>query len=264
MNRFTSLVALAVLSLAACKLHTDDDSGSAEAAVDSTEVATAESSLLAANLDGAETAPAALTDAGPTPQGVADFIAQRAPQRYQPAGCVTVAETGLVVKLTFAQCTGPRGLRELNGELDLTVSAGAAGAIDVAAHAAGLEVGQATLDVDSSAIHTVDNGTRTLAVSTHGTGTGGLGNAITHDGDYTASWDASCVSLDGMWSTEVGEKSRSTTASVKRCLGACPTGTITRDTFLGRTITITFDGTSTATWTTSAGRSGSFRLACGT
>jgi hypothetical protein len=265
MTRFTSIaLAITTLSIAACQAQSDQDALSAELAVDSTDVSQSESALLASAVDGAEVAPAGLVAAaGPTPQGVADFIAQHAPQRYQPAGCVTVTQAGLTVKLVFAQCTGPRGLRQLSGELDLTASAGAGGAIDVAAHAVDLEVGQATMTIDSAAVYTVAGATKSLAVTSHGTGTGALGNAITHDGAYTTTWDASCVSIDGSWSTEVGEAGRSTTASVMRCMNECPTGTITRDTFRGRTISITFDGTATATWSTSAGRSGTVALPCG-
>jgi hypothetical protein len=263
MTRFFSIaLAISTLGFAACKARTDDDSASAELAVDSTDVNQSESALYASALEGAEVAPAGVVGAA-SPQGVADFIAQHAPGRYQPAGCVKVTETGLTVALVFDQCTGPRGLRAISGELDLTVAPATGGAIDVTAHAVELEIGAATMNVDSSAVYTASGATRSLAVTTHGSGTGPLGNAIVHDGDYTATWDASCVSIDGAWSTEVGEKGRSTTASVMRCAGQCPTGAITRDTFAGRTISITFDGSATATWTTSAGKTGTFPLACG-
>jgi len=264
MSRLASLsiAPLALLVLAAgCKAG-GTDSLAAELAVDSTNVNQAEGALLSATVDGSEAAAAAGV-APATPDGVATWIAQHAASRYSPAGCVTVTQNGLDITLVFDQCTGPLGLRQLDGELDLSVSLGAGGAIDVTAHAAGLQIGQATMDLDSTAVYTVSGTTKSLAVTTHGTGVGALGNDVVHDGDYTATWDTSCVSIDGSWSTEAGDKARSTTASIMRCAGQCPSGTVTRNTIAGRTIDVTFDGTSTATWTSSSGRSGTILLACG-
>ena len=265
MTRFTSVAILFAASAAAagCKMNGDADTASAEGAIDSTDSASSESAFLTAAMDGSETATGFTAPATPTPQGVADWIDAHVGSRFLPAGCAVASESGLTVKVVFTNCTGPRGLVEVNGEVDFTISAGTSGAIDVAAHAADLQVGAATLGFDSSAAYTVSGTTKSLAVTTQGSGTGPLGNQIIHDGDYTATWDATCVSVDGSWSTSVGEKSRSTTASVMKCENACPSGTITRDTFLGRTITITFDGTNVAKWETSAGRSGTINLPCG-
>jgi hypothetical protein len=261
MTRLFALAAL-VFTTAACKQAGDADSLDAEIAVDSANVNQAESTILASALDGSETATGAgLT--GPTPQGVADWIAQHAGSRYAPAGCATVTESGLTVKLVFADCTGPRGLRQVDGEVDLTVSAGAGGAIDVAASATNFQIGQATLSIDSQGVYTASGTTRSLEVTTQGSGTGPLGNTIQHDGQYTATWDDTCVSIEGSWSTEIGAAQRSTTASLMRCADQCPTGTLTRDTFRGHTIDVTFDGSPVATWTTSTGRTGTIDLPCG-
>ncbi len=255
-------IATIIFTAAACKQQGDLDSLDAELAVDSANVNQAESTMLASAVDGSEAATGvALT--GPTPQGVADWITQHAAARYAPAGCATVTESGLTVKLVFDQCTGPRGLRQVSGEIDLTVSAGAGGAIDIAAAATNFEIGQATMSIDSQGVYTVSGTTKSLAVTTSGSGTGPLGNTIQHDGQYTATWDASCVSIEGSWSTEIGAAQRSTTASLMRCADQCPTGTLTRDTFRGHTIDVTFDGTAVAKWTTSTGRSGTIDLPCG-
>ena len=255
-------IATVIFTVAACKQQGDLDSLDAELAVDSANVNQAESTMLASAVDGSEAATGvALTAA--TPQGVADWITQHAAAKYSPAGCATVTESGLTVKLVFDQCTGPRGLRQVSGEIDLTVSAGASGAVDIAATATNFEIGQATMSIDSQGVYTVSGTTKSLEVTTSGSGTGPLGNTIQHDGQYTATWDASCVSIEGSWSTEVGAAQRSTTASLMRCADQCPTGTLTRDTFRGHTIDVTFDGTAIAKWTTSTGRSGTINLACG-
>lgn len=250
-----SLLAVTTLSLGACR---DRDSDAAELTADASNASQAEASLLAATVDGA----AASTVAPATAETAAAFIAARAPARYSPSGCVTVTQTGLTVTLGFAQCTGPRGLRELDGTMSIVVSSGTGGAIVFDASAVDFQIGSATLDIDATATYTVNGGTSTLAVSTATTGIGPLGYEIAHTGDYTATWDASCVSIDGAWATERGEASRSTTASVMRCLDQCPRGTITRTTVARRVIELSFDGTSTARWSASDGRSGSFGLAC--
>jgi hypothetical protein len=248
---FASLV-----STTAC-LHRgadDEDLLAVETTTDASTSSQDEGSLLASAVDGAN-APAA--DA-PTPAGVASYIANHAPQRFSPAGCATAALSGSSVTLTFAGCTGPRGLRQIDGTLSVNVTSAASGSIAIAASANDFQIGGATVDVDATA--TYDGSS--LSVVTHSSGVGPLGREIVHDGDYTLSWTAMCASLKGAWSTEVGDAGRSTTADVKRCANMCPTGTVSRTTFRQRTFTVTFDGTPTARWSSSAGRSGTFQLPC--
>lgn len=257
MTRLSISMFVALTSLTACH-RGDTDLDGVETAVDSSTVSQGEGSLLASLVDGASVqglAPA-------TAQDVAGYIAAHAPQRFSPSGCVTVAQTGASVALTFAGCTGPRGLRQIDGKLTVDVT-GAAGAIELTGSAKDLQIGGASIDIDASATYTVAGAGASLAVATHSAGTGPLGRAIEHDGEYTVTWTASCVALKGAWSTEIGEAGRSTTADLMRCEGKCPTGSLTRDTFAGRTITVSFDGTEVATWTTSRGRSGTVQLACG-
>jgi hypothetical protein len=263
MSRFTLALALVTTATLGCKQQGGDlDSLDAELAVDSTNVSQGESAILASAVDGSEAATGFAPAPLATPQGTADWIAAHAGAKFSPAGCATVTESGLTDTIAFSDCTGPRGLLHLTGSIAITVSAGANGAIDLSATATGLEVNNATIDISSSAVYTVSGASKSLAVTTSGSGTGPLGNTIQHDGQYTASWDATCESLEGSWSTEVGAAQRSTTANVMKCDSGCPTGTITRDTFRGHTITVTFDGTAVAKWTTSTGGSGTVALAC--
>lgn len=261
MTRFTTLTFVALTSLtslAACH-RGDDDLDGVETAVDSSTLTQAEGSLLASVIDGAG-GQAALAA---TPQDVASFIAAHAPERYSPSGCVTVTQAAASVTLAFAGCTGPRGLRQIDGTLAVNVTSAAGGTIAMTAAAQDLQLGGSTLDIDAAATYTASAASASLAVTTHTTGVGPLGRSIVHDGEYTVSWTATCVGVQGAWSTEVGEAGRSTTADVMRCLDACPTGSITRNTFRNRTITLSFDGTDTASWSTSAGRSGTVQLVCG-
>ncbi|MEO8704763.1 MAG: hypothetical protein ABI867_32200 [Kofleriaceae bacterium] len=249
-----------LVSLPSCRRSGDDgDAEAIEEAADSTQMSQAEATLLASAIDGS-TGTAALPASA---ESAAAFIAARAPERYAPSGCVTVTQAQTTVTLAFAGCTGPRGLRRLDGTLVLAVSAGAGGAVIVEASATDFQIGASTLAIAATATYSVEGATASLAVQTTSSGVGPLGYAIEHDGDYVTTWDGSCVSIDGAWSTQRGDLSRSTTAEVTRCLEQCPEGTVTRTTIDDRVIELTFDGTTTARWSTSRGATGSFPLACG-
>ena len=259
MTKLIPFCLLTVSVLACNRREGDGDLDSAELAADSSGVSQAEASMLSSIAEGSEGAAGV---APATPEGVATYIAAHAPARYSPSGCATATRSGASVTLVFAGCTGPRGLREVNGTVNVTAS-GSAGAIVLAATSTDLQIGRASLDLSSTATYSVSGGTASLAVSTKTAGIGPLGRDIAHAGDYTVTWTATCVAIDGAWSTELGDLRRSTTADVMRCLDECPSGTVTRTTVNDRVIEIAFDGTSTAHWSTSAGRSGTFQLACG-
>jgi hypothetical protein len=247
------------LSLVACRARDGGDDGeAAELAADSTQTANEEAALLSSLIDDTSASVAAITA-----DDAAAAIAARAAQRYSPSGCVEVTQNGSNLALEFSGCTGPRGLRQLNGSLALVVSVGAGGAIVVDASANDFQIGGATLDLAATATYTGSGTTQSLAVTTRTAGVGGRGFEIAHDGDYTVTWDSTCVSLEGEWSTDRGDAQRSTTADVMRCIDQCPIGTVTRNTVRDRRIEITFDGSPTARWTSSAGGSGDFPLACG-
>jgi hypothetical protein len=53
-----------------------------------------------------------------------------------------------------------------------------------------------------------------------------------------------------------------TTLRRRADVGGCPTGTVTHHFLLGASLTITFNGTPTATWTASTGASGTVALSC--
>ena len=255
----TSIAMFATLAtLTACH-RGDDDLENVETIADSSTVSQGEAALLASVIDG--TAVQAALPA--TPQDVAGFIAAHAPQRYSPSGCVTVTQAAASVTLAFAGCTGPRGLRQLDGTLTVDVTSAASGAIELTGAARDFQIGGSTLDIDAAATYTMTSSGASLAVATHSAGVGPFGRSIEHDGEYTVTWTASCASVRGAWSTEIGEAGRSTTVDVTGCLDQCPTGSVTRNTFRGRTITLSFDGTDTAAWTISGGRTGTVQLACG-
>ncbi len=262
MGKLASLVFLGSIVATGCARN-QTDLDSAAAAIDSSNSVESEANVMAAVSDGADTA--SLT--GPTADQVAAYIAANVAVRWNPSGCATAVATGPDVAIHFNDCTGPRGLLHVTGELDLVVSVDTAG-IHIHGTATGLEVNSATLDVNTDATYSVSGTEKMLTVMTTGTGTGALGNDIDHTGDYTITWDPTtqCASIDGSWMTTISNTTASATRSnevnVSRCAGGCPTGTIVHTGLRGLTLTVTFDGTSTADWSTSTGKSGTFNLTC--
>lgn len=248
---------VAALSLTACPRRVDIDQEAAEIGVDSTESTSDEGALLSSMLDGAESTGALAITAEQAAAGMASRVAGR----YAPAGCVTVEQTGAHLAYTFDNCVGPRGLRAVDGVVEVDVSIDGE-AIVAAASATDFHIGLATIEIAATGTYTNTNGTQALAVVTHTTGVGGRGFALEHDGDYTVSWDDDCVTLEGAWSSSRGDLARSTTADVTRCRATCPTGSVTRTTVRDNVIEIVFDGTATASWSSARGRSGTFALDC--
>src|SRR5262249_8177269 len=99
----------------------------------------------------------------------------------------------------------------------------------------------------------------------NGSGTGPLGNMITRTGNYTVGWDtaAGCLSLDGSWMTTVGARTWTTAVtSFRRCQNQCPSsGTIDYHGGFCAHVTLTFNGSAVAQWTTT-NASGTVNLLC--
>lgn len=226
----------------------------AEQALDAGDSGQAEASLLVATLDGT-------TLSGLTPAQVAAAASVRLGARFSPPGCATAVTSGDTLTITFDGCTGPRGLRAVDGTLALTYAAAGSG-VNVTARATELRIGAVTLSLDATAAYQpLTAGVATLTVDTRGSGVGPWGHEIQHQGQYTATWDGTCASIDGSWSTERDARTRSVDVMLSRCASACATGSVTRTTRDGRTLTLTLSG-SVATWTSSTGRSGTVAQRC--
>ncbi len=264
----TSLVATAC----ARNNGTSDDPDSPSSAVDSEESTEAEGNMIMANVDGADMGGVTADVSGSgaaalTVAGVEAAITANVQARW--GACASASSSGANMAIKYTDCTGPHGLVHVTGELDLAITITAANQIQVVATASGLQVNKANLDVNATATYSVTPTEHVLAVSTMGDGTGFLrGTNIDHQGNYTLSWDptSQCGSIDGTWSTDFSNgsasASRSNDVSLSDCAGGCPTGTLTHHFLLGETLTVTFDGTSVATWATSTGKSGTVNLAC--
>jgi len=253
--------ALWICLLAGCLNRSTADLDSAASAVESSDSTEAEGNVMMAAVDGAD----ATGLVAPTPDQVALRIAANVALRWNPSGCATVSHTGATITITYNDCTGPRGLLHVTGELDLTVSVSATGVISVHGTSNNLQANNADLVIDADATYAVAGTSHTLTVATMGSGTGPLGNAIEHEGNYTVTWDSAtqCGAISGHWQTDLGVRERSNDVDVSRCVGGCPTGTITHHFLRGASVTVTFDGTAVATWAGSNGRTGTVNLHCG-
>src|SRR5512140_2263920 len=141
------------------------------------------------------------------------------------SGCAKVTQTGANVVITFTDCTGPRGLVHVTGELDVAITLSGT---TITAHgtSSDMKVNRANLVIDATATYTVTGTSKTLTVTTNGAGTGPRGNEIEHQGNYTVTWDSAsqCRSIDGTWQTDLGVRERSNDVTLSRCDGGCPTG----------------------------------------
>ena len=181
--------------------------------------------------------------------------------RYRSQASAPTTRNGAVVDLTLNGCTGPRGLRTVTGAIRIVGSVTATGDFQAVATAQDLQVNAAIMDINSTAVYSPS--AKTLSVTTAGAGVGPLGNDIARTGAYTVAFDANCATVDGAWATSIGDAARSTTVQMQRCKDTCPTGSVVHTGRLGRTITVTFDGSAIANWVSSKGGSGTIDLPCG-
>jgi hypothetical protein len=234
------------------------DEMAAEEAVDSHELALNESALVA---NSAEDMEGGAVDAA----ALAARAETRALTRYQPAGCASTTRQGNVLTHVLNRCSGRRGLAQMTGTVIVTFADVAAG-VQVAVVSDNLKVNRAMMNVNATGLVSFDGPRTTLAVTSTGDGVGPRGNRFVRTGQFTAVADATteCLDLNGSWQLTVGGASRSTAIkSLKVCKDSCPvTGTIDHRGFRGREVTVTFDGSTEASWSSSAGRSGTVEMQC--
>jgi hypothetical protein len=237
----------------------DPSTESATEAIDTTDVVQSESAVFVASTDGLN--PSMGTDA------LAGAASDRAKAFWQPAGCLTATARAAEVTYTLNDCTGPFGLVHVTGSVVVDYSLATDG-IHAHAVANGLSVNGADMNIDAQAVYSISGTTKRLQVATTGTGTGPRGSAIARTGSYTVTWDptTSCVGLDGQWQTTIAGLQWSTQISgLDKCGSHCPAagGTVTHHGGLSNiTVTVDFDGSANADWSTSTGRTGTVSLFC--
>lgn len=250
----------AVFSLAACGTS---DLADAEDADESATVTSSESALTATLSD--EVAQPVSASA----EDLAASAAARVPGAMTQASCVTATQQGATVTYVLTDCTGPYGLVHVSGTLTAVYSRGMGGAVQVVITGNGIRANAATFDVNATVNATQASGVKRAQVTSQSTGTGPRGASVDRNGAYTVTWDAAaqCVTLDGTWTSTVALRTVTTTVSgFEKCASRCPAagGSIVSSGTRGNTLTVTYDGTATAAWTSSAnGKSGTVKLLCG-
>ncbi len=250
----SSLMVVFVLAAGCGGGTTTQEEGTAQEALDSNEVGSAESAIMVTSADSAE---------GSTGEAAATSAKTKFPAHFTPSGCAVATVTGNKVSYVLTKCTGPWGLAHVTGTIDVTYTKTATG-FSAVASGSNLMVNRATIDLDATGTFSSDGTTKTATVDAKSSGTGPNGNHVTRSGSYTVTWDSTCMTLDGMWTTGIGLKSASTTIdNMKLCSGMCPqSGTVVHVGFFGFTITVSFDGTGAVKWSTSNNKSGTVNLSC--
>lgn len=257
------LTALAVVSCG--RLSTEAEE--AKDAVDTTDSTSNEGALM----DLASADDVAASACSLTSEQVAQAMTEGVGRRLKDPACVTATRMGSAVDYAMNACTGRYGKVVVTGTVHVVYTANADCSVDAVASGTGIRINQATVDLDATGHYTKDaSGLQQVVVSTHSKG-GTDDVQLDHVGHYTVTRDsADCRTLDGTWSTDWSAARGSATSStvatgLKKCASACPAagGHVEHTGVLGRTLTVSFDGSSTAQWSSSKGKSGTVALDCG-
>lgn len=258
------LLLSALLTVVSCgRLSTESED--AQDAVDTSDSTSNEGALMDLTAVDSSTAMC-----GATSEQIAGLTIARFKNNVNDAACVAATQTGATVSYVMTNCTGKFGKLHVTGTIDVTYTRNADCSVDAVAHGTGITVNKSTIDLDATGHYSKNaNGLETVAVTTHSKGGNGSVQ-LDHSGSYTVTRDSSsCRTLDGTWSTEWsaarGDATTSTVASgLKKCADACPVagGSVVHH-GLARDVTVTFDGSAVAQWTSSRGKSGTINLSCG-
>lgn len=239
----------------------------ANAAVASTELTRLEASLLVALAD--------VTPLDVMPEMMAQAVADALPMVFTPADCVEAQVVAATVTATLDGCSGPRALA-VSGVMNVAFAAAAADSVALTLTATGLAVNGASMTINATgALGRDPDDAGRVTVTTQGGGTAADGTVIGRLGGYTTGWDASCITVDGQWTSSLGTTVFQTVVNdFRRCGAACPAagtilygqteaeGVLADGGFDADAITVRFDGSSVATFVSSGARVGRVALQC--
>jgi hypothetical protein len=204
------------------------------------------------------------TVAGNDPERVATAVAGAVDSYFAPAGCAQAARTEAEVTLTLTDCSGPIGMSTAAGTILVAFSTTEDDdlAIDVSSENLVIDGFDAVLDV--SGVYSVgEDGEKRVDVNSQ--------SQIVRDGETIRqsltgeiTWTpaSQCVTVNGTGQL-IGESATYTldVSDYTRCARACPSqGIIALSN--GDDLTVTFDGTSNASYVKSSGTTGEIALAC--
>lgn len=190
---------------------------------------------------------------------------------YLPRGCLTVAVTETsptagTAKYTFNGCTGPAGLFNLRGVVDVTYKIGLNHlTLDLVGN--DLQANRATIDWSAHAEIDANGADRTMTWKASLSGTTARGRDFARSNDKVVKWTVGepCIGLDGTSQGNVsGRNLKTEVTAFRRCRGSCPDAggkIVVTNVDKGVSLEIHYDGTSQATLITPKGES-KFGLLC--
>jgi hypothetical protein len=146
---------------------------------------------------------------------------------FQPAGCIqaTVDTTTKTATYVFSGCTGPLGLVELDGTVDVTWS-DSAGQLTLNYATKSFKINRATIDSwQATAVITASGSSRHMTWNAQLSGTTARGRTFTRTNDKTIDWTVGqpCVTVSGQSDgTIVGVELKTTIDTFSRCAAECP------------------------------------------
>ena len=194
--------------------------------------------------------------------------------QWWPAGCASRqkdATNPAVVHIHLNDCTGPFGLRHHTGDITVTFSKNANGSLHAQSASSNMTVNGAVVTWSRDKDITISGSTRTVTSTGAWTRVNAKGDTVSHTSNMITVVDlgTKCRTSNGSAVTSVGSREiDSSIKDYKICRGAdgaegCPSGTVIHShKTSGRSETVTFDGTATAT-IAGPKRSLSVSLVCG-
>jgi hypothetical protein len=220
---------------------------------------TSQAAVPGGNADGGFTS----TDASAASNGAASAVAAGV-SRYFPNGCAAATASGNIVTFTLNNCSGPLGLVASSGTFTATLNV-VGNTVQTQLTGNNLKANGATINLSSSGTFTVVNGLKTLQANPQSTGTGAYGNTLMHMGMYTLVWPTGtgCATINGSFSG-LGNFSGTSTqiTNYLACTNMCPQSGMTVSSFNGGSVTLTFNGSSSAQCSASDGTSAGVLLNC--
>jgi hypothetical protein len=146
---------------------------------------------------------------------------------FQPAGCeqTTIDKSGQSASFVFNGCTGPLGLVELTGTVNVTWQT-ANSQLTLNFSAQGFKINRATIDSwQATAVVTTSGNDRTLTWNATLSGTTGRGRSFNRTNQKTLQWrlGVECLEVTGQSTGDIlGAKLQTTFTSWKRCADSCP------------------------------------------
>jgi hypothetical protein len=264
MSKALSLVACCAFAFGGCSNDNDDTVFFVNTATMSIDAVTVANGVDAFVFFGTDSLDAVFIPGTPNRAAAAAAATAASVNKFFSASCATAVANGAVVTLTLNNCTGPLGMVAATGTVTLAYEdLGDGNGLKLTLTSNQMTANGTSLTIMETATINSVNGTRTATIHSGSSGIDANGAVVQLAGDSTLTWTAgsTCATLNGTFatnSTSTGQIS-SAVSDLVRCAGACPTGTIV-STGGSRTVTVTLDGKSTASFVGSSGFTGTVLL----